>query len=108
SLKDVRQMSPRDYRESWAWVHYFLNGPPEGKAELIAYLNDLRGGRVTVPLSERLEAADGETGPRLLAHLERVRENPMAAGPSRDATVRLQNNAAEPPAAPRKKSVLAR
>ena len=24
TLTDIRQMTPRDYRESWAWVHLFL------------------------------------------------------------------------------------
>ena len=42
SLKSVREMTPRDYRESWAWVHFLLNEPGPGKADLLAYLADLR------------------------------------------------------------------
>ena len=29
-LQGVQQMSPRDYRESWAWVHYLLQRPERG------------------------------------------------------------------------------
>ena len=93
SLRSVRQMSPRDYRESWAWVHYLLNeGKPE-KAALLAYLSDLRTSSTASPISARLE---GPTSEPLLAHLARVRENPIALDAPRDPTVRLQSAPAEP------------
>lgn len=104
SLKDVRQMSPRDYRESWAWVHYLLNGPPAGKATLLGYLNDLRKGGQAPSLAERL-GPDAEALPtHLIAHLEAVRANPIAVAPAppRDGMVRLQNTANEPAPAPAK------
>jgi hypothetical protein len=96
ALRDVRQMSPRDYRESWAWVHYLLNGPASGKAALLSYLADLRTHPDARPLSSRLDSARAG----MLAHLERVRDRPVAAnnGPPRDPAVRLQNAAIEPPA----------
>ena len=34
SLSDIRQMTPRDYREAWAWVHLFLNGSDVGENDL--------------------------------------------------------------------------
>ena len=43
SLDNARDMSPRDYREAWAWVHSMLDSPPR-KAVLISYLNDLHSG----------------------------------------------------------------
>ncbi len=90
SFKDVRKMTPRDYRESWAWVHYCLNGPNEGKAALLAYLADLRSGGEAAPLSRRLNQA--EVGPKLIAHINKVRETPTTAA---RPTVRLQDASQE-------------
>src|SRR5262249_31791802 len=106
ALRDVRQMSPRDYRESWAWVHYLLNGPAPGKAALLSYLADLRTRPDAHPIPERLDS--GRAG--LLAHLERVRDRPVAAnnGPPRDPSVRLQNAVIEAPATGRRRGVLTR
>ncbi len=110
-LQDVRQMTPRDYRESWAWVHYLLNSSSTNRANLLAYLGDLRATTDPVPLSERLEApalGDGPTpGPAslLLSHLDRVRKQPIAVSNQapadinvRKATVRLQDETPRRPA----------
>ena len=92
ALKNVRQMAPRDYRESWAWVHYFLNDSKSGKAMLLAYLADLRTSPKAAPLSERLHAAGEEAGAPLIAHLDRVRVQPIATNPPPSgATTRLQD-----------------
>jgi hypothetical protein len=97
-LKDVRQMSPRDYREAWAWVHFLLDGPDPGKKVLLAYLADLRTKAGDAgPLSQRLDPAPA--GARLLAHLEQVRGRAVATSapaPPRDPTVRLQGPPADP------------
>lgn len=94
-LRDVRQMTPRDYRESWAWVHYLLNTAPSNKAALLAYLSELRGGYAPEPLSARLEASGTAPapGPMMLAHINQLQDRPVAtaAGPARPSTVRLQN-----------------
>ena len=91
-LDDVRQMSPRDYRESWAWVHYLLHSTSENKAALLAYLYDLRNREEPVPLSARLGAESG-SGRRLAGHVKSIRERPatMAAKPGKGSTVRLQS-----------------
>jgi hypothetical protein len=99
SLKSVREMAPRDYRESWAWVHYLLNGSNAGKTALLAYLADLRTSPKVAPLSERLQGDDLDSGTRLLAHIDRVRATPapVASAPSSsELTFRLQDNAIEP------------
>src|SRR5262249_44838058 len=49
SLVDIRQMTPRDYREAWAWVDLLLNGPEPGRSLLMAYLGE--AGRGTKPAS---------------------------------------------------------
>ena len=65
TLQDVREMTPRDYRESWAWVHYLLNGPVRARTALLAYLADSK----TSPLSARLPQTDRGDAQRMLAHL---------------------------------------
>ena len=35
SLKEVSQMHPEEYRESWAWVHFMLNTTPGGAQDSI-------------------------------------------------------------------------
>lgn len=113
SLRSVRQLSPRDYRESWAWVHYLLNDTRAHKAALLGYLADLRASPAAPPISQRLE---GPTAGPLVAHIGRIPERPIASAPAKDPTVRLQSAGAEPgltmpsnPASPaRKRGFLAR
>jgi hypothetical protein len=98
TLKSVGQMAPRDYRESWAWVHYLLNHSNSTKAALLGYLADLHANPKTSPLSEKLRATAADSPAMLLAHLDRVRTLPEVAAPTvppAEPTIRLQNNAIE-------------
>ena len=99
TLQGVQQMSPRDYRESWAWVHYFLHGPGEGRAVLLAYLGDLRGqGEVKVkPLSQRLPPNGGELVARWKSHVDGMQASALAkATPPEPAdSVRFQDRPIE-------------
>jgi hypothetical protein len=52
-LTDVQQMSPAEYRESWAWVHLMLSTPP-ARAALLDYLKELRTNPQPGPLRSRL------------------------------------------------------
>jgi Protein of unknown function (DUF1570) len=100
SLRGVNQMTPRDYRESWAWVHYLLNtGQPE-KAAILSYLADLRTTPDSRPVSLRLEHLAAEP---LLAHLKQIQQNPVALDAPKDPTVRFQSGLAESPSAPAKR-----
>jgi hypothetical protein len=56
-MNQVAQMTPAEYRESWAWVHLMLRGPSEGKIALLAYLQQLRSTATPGPLQPRLTAA---------------------------------------------------
>ena len=105
SLRSVRQMTPRDYRESWAWVHYFLNEGQSQKAALLSYLGDLKNSPEPRPISGRLE---GPTAPPMLAHLAKVKDAPIALDAPRDSTVRLQSGTAEAPIMPKRRSMLGR
>ena len=93
-------MTPRDYRESWAWVHYFLNGPPAGKASpprRIWPTSGRRRRRAPVP---PVEDEDADPTARLIAQWTAPRDGPGRGGrPRREgprATVRFQDPPAEP------------
>jgi hypothetical protein len=98
SLTNVRELTTRDYRESWAWVHYLLNGSNTGKLVLLDYLVELHSSPKTAkPISERLPSGAKSAGALLLAHLQRVRAQPVAASMTVPATaVRLQSHSIEP------------
>ena len=42
TLDQVKDMTPAEYREAWAWVHFFLRGDRSAKTALLAYLQQLR------------------------------------------------------------------
>jgi hypothetical protein len=98
-LKDVRQLSPRDYRESWGWVHYLLHGSPTGRAVLLGYLADLRGKKAEPkPLSERIGAGFDQDPPAaMVAYLGQVGNSPPRAD---DATARVSVSRASSAAQP--------
>lgn len=99
-LKIVSEMSPRDYRESWAWVHYLLDGKPQDKTTLLAYLNDLRTSPDTPTLSVRLASIDKASGEHMLVHIAKAREassiQTASTPPAGDARIVLQNAPIEP------------
>lgn len=65
--RDLREMGIAEYRNSWAWVHFLLNGPPAAREELIGYLHDIAAGKPTDRLSARLDRRI----PNLDAQIER-------------------------------------
>lgn len=66
--RDLAEMGRNEYRDAWAWVHFMLHGPPEARAELRAYLDELRSTEQPEPLSRRLESRLPGLEKRLLAH----------------------------------------
>ncbi len=98
ALVDVREMTPRDYRESWAWVHFLLEGSKETRGVLLGYLADLKVGAVAEKLSDRVGGIPGvDTGAMLLAYLDKVGgSGVVTAGLKREGMLyRLQNSVAE-------------
>jgi hypothetical protein len=72
-LDEVKQMTPAEYREAWAWVHLMLRGRPEAKPVLLAYLQQLRTTSTPGPLRPRLAevlAAPEESLSNYLSRLE--------------------------------------
>jgi hypothetical protein len=97
-LKTVREMTPRDYREAWAWVHYLLDGSPGGKRAFLGYLAKDRGESPADSLSTDIARDDSDPAPSLLTHIEQLRLAPVSSGPRTAApTILLQNAAIEHP-----------
>ena len=95
SLTDIREMTPRDYREAWAWVHLLLNGSDSGSARLLSALAE------SATLPARLKfSAQGIGNEQLLAHLKTLPSRPKAGDVDMaDRSVRLQDRSAEPTSA---------
>lgn len=96
TLKNVRDMSPRDYRESWAWAHYLLNSPSEGKPALLAYLRDVHSTTNPQPLSARLPGGLKNAEVSVLAYVQQIPgAQTAAAPPANPPTIRFQDQAME-------------
>ena len=68
-------MGREEYRESWAWAHWMLKGPPEARAALLAALVDLRsGGKIS--LVERIEKVLPNARQQMVAHMRQLDESP--------------------------------
>ncbi len=90
ALSDIRSMTPRDYREAWAWVHLFLNGAEAGKPFLLNSLAELHEKQGKLGLAE-----NGATNDRLLAHLKALQsESTIGESHADDRAVRLQDEPA--------------
>lgn len=93
NLADIRQMTPGDYRESWAWVYSFLAEPGSKKAILLGFLRDAPERRAQSSLSARLKADGAATdGAALAAYMSALRDqrkSGAATAPNR--VVRFQD-----------------
>jgi hypothetical protein len=95
SLTDIHQMTPRDYREAWAWVHLMLGSVRPSDSLLVNYLNQGRKDAGSNTLSQVL-AARGTTAKSLVTHIQSIGA-PVAARKPRPApeerVFRLQDRA---------------
>ncbi len=99
-VRQVRDMTPRDYREAWAWVHFLIHESPWHRDLLSGYLRQLGSGGDPIPLSEQLAARESAPDQALAAHVRAMLRGSQLAkteGHSRP-TVRLQSHA--PPVDP--------
>ena len=65
---ELAEMGEVEYRDSWAWVHFMLLGPPPARQELLAYLAQLQQNPSAIPLSERLPARLPQLAQQLTDH----------------------------------------
>jgi hypothetical protein len=68
----VKEMSPADYREAWAWVHYMLRGSPEAKTVLLNYVQQLRHTRDPGPFEPHLALAIRDPEEALRQHIAKL------------------------------------
>jgi hypothetical protein len=81
-LKDVTEMTPAEYREAWAWVHFMLHGHSDAKNVLIGYLRDLRTSRTPGSLRSRLTQFLPSPEAALDRHLQTLEQNKRVAAAS--------------------------
>ena len=99
AMADIKQMTQRDYRESWSWVRMMLRGPEEGRTILMEYLGEPE--RAGARIAPRLAAARIDER-ALVAYLEGLRkpgglaEKPAPAVTPASGSVRMQDGP-EPP-----------
>jgi hypothetical protein len=77
-LTEAGQLDQRDYAESWAWVYFFLNSPPERREVLTNYLAQLRSRDASQPLSVRLAAMQVEPGEPLTKYIASLQQSVKA------------------------------
>ncbi len=77
----VKDMTPAEYRESWAWVHFMLRSSPQAKGVLITYLQELRSNKNPGPLGQRLAAVFPSTETALRQHITHLEAAARAAAP---------------------------
>lgn len=95
ALMTVRDMTTRDYRESWLWVHYLMHHSEASRSTLLAFLAQPSGSTI----SDRLREQSIGNPASLLAHLDVARADPLAFSapvPSRSALIRGQSTPPEP------------
>jgi hypothetical protein len=68
-LEEVQQMTPAEYRESWAWVHLMLRSTPQARQALLGYVQDLRVNPNPARLRPRLAPAFLSLEQALHSHL---------------------------------------
>ncbi len=71
SRRDFQSMTASDYRDSWAWVHFLLTGPPEARRALSSYLAAIQDNRPPGPFSRFLAARMPNATRALKAHISR-------------------------------------
>ena len=69
-LKDTSEMTSQDYRESWAWVHFFLHGPQEAHRFFRKQLDKRTGDRTTLSFSRSIQRIMPNYNTAFLDHLE--------------------------------------
>lgn len=88
SLSTAREMTPEEYAESWAWVHFLLHSAPETRRLLQEYLYSLHLNGSTVPLSTRLVWLLRNPEDHLAEHLAELGIEAGVGSPRDSAAVR--------------------
>ena len=71
-ITEVSDMEKPEYRESWAWVHYFLKGNAAARTVLLDYLQEHRTNPNPAPLLPRLKTVIPDPHEALAVYLQRL------------------------------------
>ena len=71
-LDQVQQMGRPQYQEAWAWVHLMMQSRPEAQAVLHAYLQQLRGPGLAMPMWPKLHEVMPSPEAALVRHLAKL------------------------------------
>lgn len=97
SMTDIAQMTQRDYREAWSWVHLMLHGPEPGKSLLLTYLTQPERAETQTKLRPRLVGAKLDEA-RLVQYLGNLQPGAVASTQPRETrAVRFQDQPIGPP-----------
>jgi acyl-CoA thioesterase len=75
----MRDLTPQDYREAWAWAHFFLRGPDSARRILLEYLQDLHKMCTATSSSAPSRPQDNPSPLPLSARLRQVIPEPEKA-----------------------------
>jgi hypothetical protein len=78
SLTESVQMGQREYAESWSWVYFLLNSPPERREILLGYLSDLRTKGAAEPISQRMAALNVAPEGPLIQYIATLKKDATA------------------------------
>ena len=79
-LTDFRDLTSRDYAESWAWVHFMLNDSEQSAKVLLDYLTVLRSTKTPKRLMPSLEGAVPSYFNDMQAHVLKMQPGHPIAG----------------------------
>ncbi len=82
-IDEVNQMQRADYQEAWAWVHYMLQGTPDGPPVLTDYLRSLNASSHASSFTSRVSKELPDSANRLTVHVAGLNLPIMQAGHSR-------------------------
>jgi hypothetical protein len=82
-MTKVHQMSPGEYREAWAYVHWMLRGNDKARKEVIAYLHELRTNPTPGPLLPRLARVVPDPNTAADQHVLEIERARLKAAPKK-------------------------
>ena len=70
TVRDQSVMTARNYRESWAWVHFLLHGPDAANSMITRYLASIEAHEPPGPLSTQLRRVWSKPERQLTSHIK--------------------------------------
>jgi len=70
AVRDQSAMTARNYRESWAWVHFLLHGPDAANSMITRYLASIEAHDPPGPLSTQLRRVWSKPERQLTSHIK--------------------------------------